>query len=51
MSEKKKKTVKNLVVSIDSHKKVKEHCDNKDIKMQGFVERIIEAWFQEHTAN
>ena len=37
----KKQKIKNLKISLESHKLLKEYCKNNGLKMFAFVERLI----------
>ncbi len=40
-SQSKKQKIKNLKISLESHKLLKEYCKNNGLKMFAFVERLI----------
>lgn len=36
------KKIKNIKISVESHKILKEYCDGKGYKIYGFLEKLIE---------
>ena len=33
--------IKNIKISVDSHKILKDHCDKNGLKIYGFIEKLI----------